>query len=71
MWEDSFLFPVNVGGKLKYLYAIFPAKDIRYPRRTIFVVFTCLGAGYSDSIFNKAKAFKVVYTYFSTVEFNL
>ena len=50
---------------------LFPARDTRYPRKTIFVVFTCLGAGFSDSIFNKAKAFKVVYTYFSTAEFNL
>ena len=50
---------------------IFPARDIRYPRKTIFVVFTCLGAGFSDSIFNRAKAFKVVYIYFSPAEFNL
>ena len=66
MWEDSFLFPVNVKGRL----SIFPARDIRYPRKTIFVVFTCLGAGFSDPIFNKAKAFKVVYIYFSPAEFN-
>ena len=35
MQEDWFLFPINVGEKLKYPCAIFPAWNIRYPGRAL------------------------------------
>ena len=62
MQEELFLFPVNVEGKLKYPCAIFPARDIRYPRNWLYVdeVF-CLEAIFPDLIFNMAKAYKAVY----------